>query len=578
MSRPLGLEAKEHSSIVKVGLFSHFTNKAFCDVTFRCGTLDVEAHKCIVSIFCKNIFTVNSEIDESIDCGKTVIDLTQHLNCSPDDLQNNFKSFLVFLYTGSIDLHVNNVTFFKQIADTFYCDILRNSILNFEAENVEAFKCKTDVERLNKTEIRLNENLCKNQRLKNGNLETRENSKPMDECKQTSIDKVPSNDLGETTDTAKHQDNIVSGLPDSSLKSSAQLKKISPSKEFRCSKCEQTFIHVNKFLKHMDKYDHFDINCSICDFNGESQEDLVVHLECHRTPGKPYHCQICSMKFRSRRELNVHLPKHSDTFVYHCQICGKGFKWKQVLKVHMATHSDTATFLCSLCGFSTKHKSTMETHQNRHVGKDFACTYPGCNFKTARKQNLKQHMKNHNNEASFSCSKCEKSFSQKKNLTRHLAFHEESQLLLKCTVAGCSYANHRKDKLAHHISVKHKETVTPSISQDKLEMNASEEKAETRNMIYQNSSDSNLTFASEGQHSTDDTENVLEVDKRSVPLGKEEVEAQSSGLCLDPMKYVNPPNRTVTQSLASFHTTTPPLDMMTSSINSISNSFLEGFM
>eukprot|EP00092_Neocalanus_flemingeri_P045328 GFUD01050578.1.p1 GENE.GFUD01050578.1~~GFUD01050578.1.p1 ORF type:complete len:105 (-),score=20.93 GFUD01050578.1:81-359(-) len=50
-----------------------------------------------------------------------------------------------------------------------------------------------------------------------------------------------------------------------------------------------------------------------------------------------------------------------------------------------------------------------------------------------------------------------------------------------------------------------------------------------------------------------------------------------SGICLDPIKYVNPPNQTVTQSLATYPTTTPPLDMA-STIANISSSFLQGFM
>jgi len=52
---------------------------------------------------------------------------------------------------------------------------------------------------------------------------------------------------------------------------------------------------------------------------------------------------------------------------------------------------------------------------------------------------------------------------------------------------------------------------------------------------------------------------------------------KQSGICLDPIKYVNPPNQTVTLSLATCPTTTPPLNMASSMAN-ISSSFLQGFM
>ena len=388
---------------------------------------------------------------------------------------------------------------------------------------------------------------------------------------------------------------------------------------FTCNYCEQKFIHVNKFLKHIDKYKHLDITCSICDYNGESQSDLINHLDCHRTPGKPYHCQFCNMKFRSKRELTVHLPKHSDSYGYVCNICNTGFKWKQVLKVHMSTHSETDNLLCSTCGFSTKHKSTMETHQNRHLGKDFACTIPGCSFKTARKQNLKQHIKNHNNDKSYECNKCDKIFSQKKNLLRHQAFHEKSQVPLECPAksAGCSYTNHRKDKLEHHISAKHPELVKKDDKDNLLQFDPVPPPSipvsapsicwkcplpkflDEAKVYFENNETTSMDILQnvrvvcldcQGDDLDEQTTNeVDEINHKNNPIGLHPAENTDlgsesilfppppSGICLDPIKYVNPPNRTVTQSLATCPTTTIPVDIG-STMESISSSFLQGFM
>lgn len=527
------------------------------------------------------------EVDQMIQYGKTVIDLTHFLGGSHIDLEENFKSFLVFLYTGRIDLTRKNVNCFKEIAEQFLCDILRKSILTFEAENVKAFKCKTEVENLKKTEIRLKENKCKNQRLNDTTYPTKKKTESMDTCNEKNKKKQVITESTESSGEKCDKNLLNLSFTDHELK--AHKKKTQLTKMFSCNICDQAFIHVNKFLKHIDKYKHIDINCSICDFKGESQLDLINHLECHRTPGKPYHCQFCSMKFRSKRELTVHLPKHSDTFGYICNICDKGFKWKQVLKVHMSTHSETDTLLCSTCGFSTKHKSTMETHQNRHIGKDFACTIPGCSFKTARKQNLKQHIKNHNNEQSYNCTECDKSFSQKKNLTRHQAFHEKSQVPLECPAkdAGCSYTNHRKDKLAHHISAKHIELVRKD-DKENVEIWFENIHETSRKDMPQTVEDICLECLDDtvdentitevdpinNKHNPNDLNSTVKHDTRSETIS---FAPNQSGICLDPIKYVNPPNKTVTQSLATCPTTTPPMNMA-STMASISSSFLQGFM
>jgi len=595
--------------MVKRGLFSHFINQTFCDVNFRFKTDNIGAHRCIVSIFCQKIFSLGEiEVKE----GETVIDLTNCFEGFFQDLKENFKIFLEFLYTGRIDLTKKNLHCLKKISEKFCCDILMKSIHNFETENEEAFKCKTEVDKSKKTENRLNEKKCNNERLNNEHYPTTQKTESMDESNEKLKNEAACKVVSESTELRGEKCDInLKDIKVTPNELKPQENKTQLSRMFLCNICGQKFIHVNKFLKHIDMYKHIDIACSICEFKGESQQDLIDHLDCHRTPGKPYYCQVCSMKFRSKRELTVHLPKHSDTCGYVCSICNKGFKWKQVWKVHMASHSNI--LFCSICGFSTKHKSTMETHQNRHIGKDFVCTVTGCNFKTARKQNLKQHIKNHNNERPYKCDKCEKSFSQKKNLTRHLAFHEKSQVPLKCPGKECSYTNHRKDKLMHHISSKHPElvekddkkedlkVVTPGtiISQPLLYWKNSldpvaiysEYEVITAQEISNNVNDICLECFDNSDVKNDDDEvkadgienrqniNEVNADENSKEESKtfNELPPTLSGICLDPIKYVNPPNRTVTQSLATCPTTTKPMDMA-SSMGNIATSFLQGFI
>ena len=225
---------------------------------------------------------------------------------------------------------------------------------------------------------------------------------------------------------------------------------------FNCPICRISFQQVTKLLKHMDEVSHYGRICGICQKKVETDEDLVQHLEIHRTPGRPFSCEFCEAKFRSTRSLGLHIPKHTDNLPFICSICQRGFKWKQVLKKHMMTHSDETIFKCTTCDFNCKYKSTMKTHQNRHLGTSFSCSKPGCTFSTARETNLREHVKKHSKEKEFVCSKCPKKFSQKKNLIRHMQAHSETLPMFICPFCDI-FTSHRKDKVSAHIKFKHPE-------------------------------------------------------------------------------------------------------------------------
>ena len=264
---------------------------------------------------------------------------------------------------------------------------------------------------------------------------------------------------------------------------------------FACSCCSESFIQVTKLLKHVDQMQHFGLSCGICHIKVETEEDMQEHLMSHRMPGRPFSCLFCEAKFRSNRELGLHILKHTDNLPFMCPVCQKGFKWKQVLKMHMMTHSDEAAQKCHICEFSSKHKSTMVTHINRHQGRSFACTEPGCKFKTARKQNLREHSKHHMKETPFHCTLCPKQFSQKKNLTRHLAGHNPLLPVLTCPskCEGCNFVTSRRDKLMAHVKARHtsgfplktdtlEEKTKPPIGVDPSK---TDDGGETRNELWQ---------------------------------------------------------------------------------------------
>jgi len=227
----------------------------------------------------------------------------------------------------------------------------------------------------------------------------------------------------------------------------------------------------------------------------------------NREPGKPYYCKECDQRFKSKRDLTMHIPKHSSEATFVCHVCSKGFKWKHALVAHMVTHSAEQKFLCSDCGFSTKHQTSFAAHQRQHTGKTYTCSVQNCEFKTIRKQNLKQHTKTHTKEKPHQCEICGQAFSLAKNMKRHAQLHDITANPESCPAfktKGCSFKSFRKDKMLIHINKHH-------------------------------------PWLIEG---ADLTDGVRQKQLADVAFG-------------NPMSMVNPPNTMVTQSLATVALDTP---------------------
>ncbi|KAI8867614.1 hypothetical protein GQ42DRAFT_113129, partial [Ramicandelaber brevisporus] len=78
------------------------------------------------------------------------------------------------------------------------------------------------------------------------------------------------------------------------------------------------------------------------------------------------------------------------------------------------------------------------------------CPHPGCGRRFERKFNLDTHTKTHapDQGRDFSCSSCEKKFSRRHDLQRHMASVHNSDQMHACTTCKKSFS--RRDALARH--------------------------------------------------------------------------------------------------------------------------------
>lgn len=102
-----------------------------------------------------------------------------------------------------------------------------------------------------------------------------------------------------------------------------------------------------------------------------------------------FKCDICGKMWKTRGELNAHKITHSDARPYICEICGQVGFWPNKILLYF-------TWVISLLSFlqAYKHKPALDVHVGMHRG-------------------IYHHQ----------CPYCQKAFTQKGALQRHLPIH-----------------------------------------------------------------------------------------------------------------------------------------------------------
>merc|ERR1712088_211135 len=87
---------------------------------------------------------------------------------------------------------------------------------------------------------------------------------------------------------------------------------------------------------------------------------------------------------------------------YKCQFCPKKFWGKSSLREHTnGVHLNTKPHKCSLCDFSSAYRNILREHiRATHEQRKFSC--PMCNHRSSYKNNLEKHIKNVHSSAKSS--------------------------------------------------------------------------------------------------------------------------------------------------------------------------------
>lgn len=256
---------------------------------------------------------------------------------------------------------------------------------------------------------------------------------------------------------------------------------------FPCETCRKVFTDRDMLQTHLRK--HMQIKtgensseqtylCNICDKELKSLSTLRVHVQSHNKV-RSFKCDICQEKYTTASNLRKHRKIHNTTRMYKCPHCPKEFttnnyKLKHVKRVHtrdfqygcshcpkkflekkrfqqhmvlmhasMLTEDDYATMTlvkklhCSLCPYVTYSSKSFRQHEVTHTGK-----YPHmcseCNKGFTFRFELTKHVRCVHQAQFFRCENCKRTFTAEETYKIHKDHHEQG-LGFTCTECGNMY-------------------------------------------------------------------------------------------------------------------------------------------
>lgn len=210
---------------------------------------------------------------------------------------------------------------------------------------------------------------------------------------------------------------------------------------YKCDYCQKEFEMRQKILTHMRN--HFGIKpfkCSYCPKAFTDSSSRCAHeVNCNKSGDsekrRNLQCKFCSKKLQSQGKLDTHENSHTGKRPYKCRVCDKAFAAYNTLSAHVKLHADEKAYQCVHCEKKFVSKFFLDNHtREKHLPhtdprRYFPCKL--CDFKSISYNQYKTHNRKHQTITDiFTCDHCEKQFTNKKNILRHMETH--SPIIPKC--------------------------------------------------------------------------------------------------------------------------------------------------
>ena len=206
--------------------------------------------------------------------------------------------------------------------------------------------------------------------------------------------------------------------------------------------------------------------CKLCDYGAHYKATLGQHMRCH-SDSSPFVCSFAGCAFRSKypQNLEQHERRHDPELStsYKCPMCSNGYPLKHCLERHVRSHVKEELnldylkrYACEICNYRAVSQTSIDRHAKlvHSDKKPFACSFPGCQFRTNYPQNLEDHEIRHEPESStrHKCPMCPKGFPFAYQLERHVRSHVKEKLY-ECS--ECEFKSVNRSGLRNHEGRRH---------------------------------------------------------------------------------------------------------------------------
>ena len=291
-------------------------------------------------------------------------------------------------------------------------------------------------------------------------------------------------------------ESIQSVLKSNLQKNTASLAKFVTKKDFpeKCEKCDYKTSIGSYMYKH-NRIKHSDIKhkCTECNYTHTFPTKVrthhrQVHLGVPRNQRKTeqrcrkllckdvgnsdckellhflFFCVQCDFSTKRNDALKIHTKKVHEGLIesFPCNQCDFITNIKSSLKRHASGKHIEETmherYKCDYegCTYKTLYKWDLRTHiETKHEGiVRFRCEFMNCTYRTNDRKSLKEHTMRHISETAYKCNFCDKTFTRKRNYTRHIRVTHEGVCQFKCDYIDCNYGTNDKRSFEAH-AVKH---------------------------------------------------------------------------------------------------------------------------
>ena len=220
-------------------------------------------------------------------------------------------------------------------------------------------------------------------------------------------------------------------------------------RSFSCKTCDKQFVEMVDYANHICSHGVISEAKNSCDRPVSNKRSLKTHMKTHAA--KKQLIEICPMCNRDMEEHRKNLG-HSETDIED----GKPVddQWIEQFPVNVIQFSDQL-----MHNGNSEKPATKKTGDDHFTStgpltstgrKTFACQK--CNKQFSRKSNLKKHMMCHSDERPFQCDVCFKRFRRKEVLTTHMKIHIDRKVTY-CDHCGKRFINVRT--LKKHLETFH---------------------------------------------------------------------------------------------------------------------------